>query len=453
MSSRFHLILASLLLVLAFEGFAHAATSTVCFSVVVKDDVRFDCPSGTADADRRPCRENRQGGPYSIAAGWEVELWDKDPVGPDDFLGAFLTPNSLYGCYSFTWSGTDTPDVYIKLTNQLFPLSSTTAPYLQITDNNGVLYAKASWRDGTAQNSDAFVATNCSGTCNLLPNQSFVINPDTATNYGKAVLAADSAQRALQVFYPQMIAQPIKIRIPSGSTLCTSICATSQSTIDYTPSHGQVYNGATAAHELGHLVQMMQFQRNDLRNDCSKTTAGHPFNEDEYESCATAEGFADYVAAASWWNPENNTTGDPAIFGYFMESANPVIWTSCSANKSRQAQVARTFWDLDDANNEPAGWLDVNNNGVYETRVDADGDGTLDNDNAHLDTLLIVSKWSTFITGTNAAGENLELKNRGRFEADTATDRDGVNLKDWIANGNYASSLLLHNCVNGQDDN
>lgn len=109
---------------------------------------------------------------------------------------------------------------------------------------------------------------------------------------------------------------------------------------------------------------------------------------------------------------------------------------------------------MDDANNEAAGWLDLNNDGLYETRVDADGNGTLDDDVVNVSPATLLSKWSNFLTGFDSSGNDLSLKNHGRFEQDAPTDRNGVNMRDYAFNGGYVESAVLHhNCLNNQDAN
>jgi len=50
---------------------------------------------------------------------------------------------------------------------------------------------------------------------------------------------------------------------------------------------------------------MQEIVRDGLQDDCSLNGNGHTLTGTEYESCATAEGWAGYVAITSLWDPEN----------------------------------------------------------------------------------------------------------------------------------------------------
>ena len=73
----------------------------------------------------------------------------------------------------------------------------------------------------------------------------------------------------------------------------------------------------------------------------------------EHESCATTEGWADYVAAVSWYEPDNFSTV-PIAWGFDVEEPIPVD-SVCADNGGIELQVAKAFWDLDDWNNEVGG--------------------------------------------------------------------------------------------------
>lgn len=87
-------------------------------------------------------------------------------------------------------------------------------------------------------------------------------------------------------------------------------------------------------------------------------------------------------------------------------------------------QVAKAFWDLDDANNEAG------------TRA-----GVADDDTLSLTTSYIISRLNVFPDGTG---------NR----MDRESDAHGVNMRDCSFHaGGREETLLEHNCLIAQDSN
>ena len=152
------------------------------------------------------------------------------------------------------------------------------------------------------------------------------------------------------------------------------------------------------------------------------------------ESCATAEGWASYVAAVSWYNP-NDSGADPEVGGMTLnvERATPWRWDDCEANRGLPIQAVKGFWDLDDANNE-----------------DGYGVAGENDDSMNYTSTTLLDYWDKFPSGSD---------NREDEEADA----DGPNLWDYGWNAwntgsgwgpfeNY-ETLLYHNCTGAQDFN
>ena len=141
----------------------------------------------------------------------------------------------------------------------------------------------------------------------------------------------------------------------------------------------------------------------------------------EQESAATTEGFAAYVGAVAWYDPQNSSVV-PFYGGANIETAT-LSQATCSENIDLPSQVAKAFWDADDANNEAG------------TRAVAD------DDISSLNTLWIMQQWDDFADGTS---------NR----QDRESDADGVNVRDYLFYAAVSSETLLeHNCLVDQDDN
>lgn len=104
------------LLVLSLFGssLANAATRTVCFRVNFADG-RSNCPTSGTGA----LRSCAAAGSFTWAVGHKIELWDKDPTGGDEFIGAWRIDAAGNQCATFEWEnasysqGEAHPDVYL----------------------------------------------------------------------------------------------------------------------------------------------------------------------------------------------------------------------------------------------------------------------------------------------------------------------------------------------------
>ncbi|TVZ41953.1 hypothetical protein P886_1304 [Alteromonadaceae bacterium 2753L.S.0a.02] len=418
-------VLACSVLVLGVES-AFAAERTVCFSMKFADD-RSDCPTSSVSGALRPCTSNR-----TDMVGQYIEAWDKDSGdgSGDEEIGTWYLSNGGVQCITFEWEnasyskGEAHPDVYLKWINKARK-SSGTSVIVEATKHDGSAHSVTSWRNGSSSNSDAYVAQNCTAgsTCYIVQNGWLAPTTDVSTQRAKRIMALDSVQHALQV-YGGIMDHNVKMRYPCDPNGCGSSRALSQTVFDI-DDDSSVTSGKVAPHEFGHVLQMQLFNQDNLRDDCSRNGSGHSLTSIEYESCATTEGWADYVGVVSWYSPSNSSSV-PYGWGYNFENATPAK-SSCSDSAHTELQVAKAFWDLDDANNEG----DVS---------PASGD-----DAKNSSTTFIANGWDEFPNGTGN-GDDYE------------SGSDGVNAKDYYRNndsrfsGAFEETFIDHNCLGAQTD-
>jgi hypothetical protein len=275
------------------------------------------------------------------------------------------------------------------------------------------------------RNGTAYVANDCStsGSCDVYSSGYLV--PVTDPNAEKALMlmSIDSAQRALAHFDASINdSSRIDFYVDDDADLpqsCPTACAESRTRI-YMPTN-LAHQGDRATHEVGHVLHMREFGQDWLRDDCSLNGSGWSPGSLENESCATAEGFASYVGVVAWYDP-NDSTSVPFYSSWNVETATPLSAT-CSTNAGYPIQVTRTFWDMDDWNNEAGA-----------------GAAAGDDDTQSYSSTSLLDRWDNFPDGTG---------NRD----DGENDADGVNMRDYDANTttDFMPSLE-HNCVESQDN-
>lgn len=406
---------------LSISSTAFGATRTACYRVQLADD-RSNCATSAETGSRRACNA----GGYVDTVGHYIELWDKDWSSDDEKIGTWYINGSGTRCATFEWDnasyskGEANPDVYVKYINKVRKTGTGSSVSVTAVDTDGSSHAKTSWRNGSNSDPDRYVAMNCStsASCYVF-NGALVPTNDRSSERGKRIMALDSAQHAVQVFGGIMDSN-VKLHYP-GKASCPTSCATDRDVIHITESRGN--NGFNVAHEIGHLVQMQEFNQDNLRDDCSRNGSGHSLSSIEHESCATTEGWANFVGVVAWYEP-NNTGTVPFGWGRNFETATPQFAT-CSDNAHNTLQVAKAFWDLDDWNDE---------NAVSP----ATGD-----DEMRYSTTYIAQGWRQFANGTG---------NRDDYES----GQDGVNVKDYYYNNSsrfnsfFWETVIQHNCLSSQ---
>lgn len=405
---------------------AWSAQRTVCFQLKLADD-RTNCATTSETGNRRGC--NRGG--LVDAVGHQYQLWDKDSDGNDELIGTWYIGGAGRRCTSFAWEGTPyhkgeaNPDVYIRYINQVNRTGYSNYVRVKAVRTNGSDHPATTWRNGQAGDADRYVARNCqTGTnCQILPGASLVPTFDVASERALRIMALDSAQHALQAF-GEIMDRHVNLHYP-GRDSCPTSCAVSRTETHITQSRGN--NGFNVAHEIGHIIQMQEFNQDSLRNDCSRNGNGHSLTSIEHESCATTEGWANFIGVVSWYEP-NNASTVPFGWGRNFETAAP-FQASCTDNAHSTYQVAKAFWDLDDFNNE-------NGSGIASSW----------DDRMSYSTTWIAQGWRQFPNGTS---------NRQDFESGA----DGVNMRDYYwnntsrFNSNLFETLIRHNCLTAQDNN
>jgi hypothetical protein len=402
---------------------ASAATRTYCFELLFKDD-RWDCPTPSEAGAKRGCQQtyynfsSQPDGYYAHPVGALVELWDKDDTSDDEYIGTWYLTSETGGCATFEWenstydNGEADPDVYPIWKSEVRSTADA-SPHVVATDMALNPYGGVTWR--------AFAYSNCTNGANCDQAGYLLITTDSTTERGGRAMSLDSAQHMLQTYATIMDNEDINMKWPS-----TQSQALDRYTFEVDETRGD--QPQSPCHELGHLLQMQEFVRDGLQDDCSLNGAGHSLTGSEHESCATAEGWAGYVAIASLWDPQNNSSA-PSRWGIDYVTATP-LEAVCTDNKGIEAQVTKAFWDLDDDENEV---------GVAPSTIDDEKDS---------DTLDIAERWGVFPTGTG---------NRDDWESDP----DGVNLWDYHINSQswWASldatrhTIMGHNCMGTQDTN
>lgn len=392
-----------------------AATRTVCFRPVLNDD-RTDCPQSGSGV-RRACNPNSWVDPE----GFLAELWDKDSgTGNDDFIGSWIMTGAGAHCATFEWEnasysdGEANPDVYVRIPNSAYSETGGGDEAVRIVRADGTVYPAVSSRNGWGGNSEAGTAVECEAgaACLVASGNAFYVYGDSASDYGQALMALDSAQHVLAPYTSRLGNLYIDLEYPTDAD-CPTACAPSGTSI-LVPT-GLADEGFRMAHEMGHVVQQQEFNQVGLRDDVG---GGWTPTSVENDSGAVTEGWATYVAAVAWWDP-NNSGSSPSGFGQNYETAAP--WSAtCANNRGIVLQSARAFWDLDDANNEVAA-----------------GSGAGD-DTISYTTSFISSGWDNFANGE---------ANRQDFENNV----HGVNAYDYDFNQNVNDETFFdHNCIGGQ---
>lgn len=305
------------------------------------------------------------------ADGFVVELWDRDPDGSDEFLGTWMLdywlPTTQWACIAFDWSTwmnlefESLPDPYIVSRYAARPndLSSDFEVKLcasRGTGSNCTLGGEMSrsWR--TQYNND------CNGTC-YSPVLNFG-NENVSPNSTAMVLA--SAQRFARVFGNSAPLQGQRTLFWMGGTECVITCTSPSNCIynacsyeDNWVSWPETFNltWSVAAHELGHSIHQFALGLNYLPGiGCP---IPHGFTTPNNESCANTEGWANYVATRTWWNPDN-ALSNPKLGSVEIEAGGLGPWdpsgctASTSSNEDLEVQVTRALWDMRDVFNEGA---------------------------------------------------------------------------------------------------
>jgi hypothetical protein len=418
--------LAFLTLVLMTATSISARERTVCFHLKFAD-ARFNCPTSSEAGALRPCNP----GGYSDAVGHQVQLWDKDANSPDDLIGTWYIAGGGTQCITFEWEnagsskGEPDPDTYLRYINIVNRSGYQNYIQVKAVTTDGSDHPGTTWRDGQPGDPNRYVAQNCraGSDCFMFPSGSLVPTNDRGSPRALRIMTLDSAQHGLQVF-GEIMDRHVKLHYP-GRAACTTSCADDRENYHIRDTQGG--DGVLSTHELGHVIQMQEFDQDSLTDDVSKGGNGWNLDSDEWDSGSTTEGFASYVAVRAWYEPNDFSTV-PRGWSLDFEAASP-LRSTCADNRGVPVQVARAFWDVDDWNNEGGA-------GAAGSQADLVRYGSED----------IVHGWRVFANGSG---------NRQNDES----DRNGVNVRDYFANNRnrfvaagYEETILRHNCLQDQAD-
>lgn len=404
-----------------------AAQRNVCFRMQLRDD-RTNCAESSETGAQRACNP----GGYVDMVGHQVELWDKDWSGADEYIGTWYIGGGGTQCIRFEWenagysNGETHPDLYLRYINRVNRTGYSNYIYVRGVNTDNSAASNTSWRNGQAGDEDRYVAMNCteSAPCSIFSSGTLVPTNDIASDRAIRIMALDSAQHTLQAA-GEVMDTHVKLQYP-GQSDCPTSCAPDRDLVKITASRG--VNGSNVTHEVGHVIQMQEFNQDWLRDDCSRNGDGHSLTSLEHESCATTEGWANYIALVSWYEPNNGGTV-PFGWGRNFETAN-LQFATCSDNAHNEIQTGKGWWDLDD-------WNDEAGSGAAAGDDDRLAYGSTD----------IIRGWRQFADGS----DNRE---------DGESGQDGVNMRDYWANnsGRFTASgafetLVEHNCLQDQDNN
>jgi hypothetical protein len=446
---------AQVFLGLLLSADAFASNRSVCFRMMFNDArTRGTCAGGQETGALRGCKTGLAPDPggYVDFVGGIFELWDKDdPNDPstDDFIGRYVyilnASDQKHVCVTFPWEGTTAqtgdgeahPDVYVVGLPQVVATNNQ-GPWVQMVDDFGALYFPVSFRD-------IAVINDVRGFGYYMPGYIYLTDGGVNPSWELAAYTMlDSAQHALEVYKesaPGVLSTslfgpnnpsgtPITIQFQNAAC-CGAAAGTPQAcTINRNKicvNGGAALDGMMPAHELGHVLQERIFGQDTLRDVITTTTNNsHQINLScGTDSCATTEGWADYVAVRSWYDPENSMAV-PYSYSFQMDpDPDTYFGSTCAGNTQIEGQVMKAFWDLDDSYNEASGplasgWADTVDLGTYA----------------------MAQVWDNFPDGT-ANGQDYEAGN------------NGVNVYDYYNNGpldfNRSTTLIQHNCLTNQN--
>jgi hypothetical protein len=416
------------LVLVSASSTAFAATRTICADIKFIDNrSSANCATTSETANLRGCSP----GNNVEHVGFDLELWDKDADGTDELIVTSNYPFAGGTCWTFEWDNNASanaeheanPDVYVSHNGYVSDTGRNR--FVRAVDPNGNNH-NVNWRNGPAGSPDAFLANECTGTCWVAGGGTLLPSSDASTDVGLRAMALDSAQHYLQAFQFVMTQSVVNMRIPT-STGCGAgnggACTISRGQINV--NNTVALDGTSVAHELGHTLQEQRFGQDALVDDCAAGGAGWSITGTENDSCAVTEGWATFVAGASWYDP-NTTNASPALWGVNFESAS---WqnATCSANRGIPLQSTKGFWDMADSTNEA-------------------GAGGQPADNQNWFSTWITQGWGQFPNGT---------ADRQNDEASV----HGVNMFDFFTNTNVSmfssaagvqNTLINHNCTQTQ---
>jgi len=394
-----------------------------------------------------------------------VQLYDLDTSSSDDYIGTFIanqTNSTSQFCANFNWDQTAQSETYPDVYAQIFWAVGRTGvsgarSELCFADNDDDNDATTdNCTDVRAFNWRVHPYTDC-GAFGSTCSQTLLIDTDVTSDPTKRAMVLKGMGEFEGAFGgsdygrtddTSIIWAAWDVANPSHQHCGnTGTCTHSHNWWTIHPNNGAVYRTyEVAPHEEGHVLQL---QRLGIGSYNTWVFGAHSaFIPDDTETMATIEGFAEFIAARSWFNSKSLTV-QPLIGlgGTFvdLESATPEFSGCANNNGTSEVQIAKAFWDLNDSHNEASV---------------SPGSG---NDTQDMSTPSVVNVWASFAAGSGN-GDNKENNNpHSVFLSQTCncfvtTDPDALNVRDYLAaspnNGdsNYQNTLLFHNNIQCQSD-
>lgn len=407
-------------------GAAPAKADLFCFELYFKSDYQ-NCPSNqngmlwpvTCNASNRT--------PRNLV----VELFDMDNSGGDDFIGeytlAFTDDESQQVCLEFSWDpvarGETSPDPFIRTDFKVKNPSSSATRFSQacdIDDSPG-----SSCSDLVSESWRSFAVTNCSGSCTS--GTTLVFNTDPTGTFNQTAMVMHGAGRYEQIFGLSSLRESdIFYHMGGVRSGCATVCQFQQNWVNY-PFGSSTRRWDVPTHEAGHSHQKQLFQQQNLTGTACPSP--HIQTDTTTGACATREGYATYIHAVSWWSA-GNSASRPTMVGVSIEGdsifgGSDPTKSTCLANSDVEIEVARTFWDLDDINNEG--------------QADSPGVG---DDSENQSQTSIQQGWRNVPNGT------------GNHQNDEAGN-NANNLKDYLSVNFTTTDIagsMLHNATDCQGD-
>jgi hypothetical protein len=402
---------------LGIAASAGAETRKVCGYIKFLDD-RIGC-DGCGNAENLPGRIDPCNGPGTdyYAGKIKMELWDHDTWGSDEYIGTWYLPWHGGFCINFEWEDADyskgeyDPDLYLKYTSWNWGYYDTIQVRLNDPSEFGLADAKPpeiEWSDNRVNNCQNgstcwFSSVNYASQTSGSLNQSLFMVGDTGSHTYTA-FHDHGEDAALDT-----------VTLNFKGTAGTSAYSPGSQTIGI--HNDDDTSPWTPAHEIGHAYhdQLMGMNGFGTFSYCGYGTpapCGHSLTSQEYDKAATMEGWANYVAARSWWDPQDEDSC-PCVYGWDVHDNTPPNAADADDNRGIELLVARGFWDLDDV-----------------TEDSSVAPCTLRWDNIDLDSVTdIAHVWSLVPPGSaNRQGQE--------------DDFDGANLWDYWYVGHYGNGFF-----------
>src|SRR5262249_36507241 len=159
--------------------------------------------------------------------------------------------------------GESDPDLYLRYINVVNRSGYQHYVTVKAVNTDGDDHPITTWRDGQPGDPDRYVARNChaGSTCYIFPSGALVPTNDLASSRAQWIMALDSSQHTLQVLGETMN-RDVRLHYP-GKSSCPTSCTDDRQNFHIAGMQGE--DGILASHELGHVIHMQHFNKDNLR--------------------------------------------------------------------------------------------------------------------------------------------------------------------------------------------